>query len=425
MSDASRASSRREFEATYLIETPFPLAQAADVLAGEQSSGTFVRVAGETDDLRQRTRAEVVKIEELPSVDTPSLPNAFLDRRQKSGPYKRAHITVRFPEENIGSNLPTLAATVTGNIYDLGEMTGVKLLSLTLPPSYVKQFDAPRQGVAGTRRLIGRASGPILGTIIKPNVGMSPEDTARTVAQLCEAGVDFIKDDECMGNPPHSPIAERVRAVMRVINDHADRSGRKVMYAFNISDDLDAMRRHAELIEAAGGTCVMASVNWCGYSAMQSLRRSTSLAIHAHRNGLAAMSRHPALGFAFQPYQVLWRLAGVDQLHVNGLSGKFYEHDDSVAASARDCLTPLGGDDAVMPVFSSGQWAGTVPPTFAAVGGEDLIFLSGGGILGHPDGPAAGVESIRDAWDAARSGVALPVYAQGRPALANALSFFG
>ena len=425
MSDASRASSRREFEATYLIETPFPLAQAADVLAGEQSSGTFVRVAGETDDLRQRTRAEVVKIEELPSVDTPSLPNAFLDRRQKSGPYKRAHITVRFPEENIGNNLPTLAATVTGNIYDLGEMTGVKLLSLTLPPSYVKQFDAPRQGVAGTRRLVGRDSGPILGTIIKPNVGLSPADTARTVAQLCEAGVDFIKDDECMANPPHSPIAERVRAVMRVINDHAQRTGRKVMYAFNISDELDAMRRHAALIEAEGGTCVMASVNWCGYSAMQSLRRSTSLAIHAHRNGLAMMTRHPALGIAFQPYQVMWRLAGVDQLHVNGLAGKFYEHDDSVAASARDCLTPLGGDDAVMPVFSSGQWAGTVPPTFAAVGSDDLIFLSGGGILGHPDGPAAGVQSIRDAWDAARSGIALPTYAENRPALASALSFFG
>jgi ribulose-bisphosphate carboxylase large chain len=416
---------RRDFRATYLIETPLPLAQAADVLAGEQSSGTFVRVAGETDELRGRARALVVSLEQIGVTDTPSLPNAFLDRRGVTGPYRRALITVSFPIDNVGANLPTLAATVGGNIYDLGEMTGVKLLSLSLPPDYVRLFDAPRHGVRGTRVLTGRRTGPILGTIIKPNVGMSPEETARTVAGLCEAGVDFIKDDEVMANPPHSPLARRVEAVMRVINDHAQRTGRKVMYAFNISDDLDAMRGHAARVEAAGGTCVMASLNWCGFSAIQALRRSTPLALHGHRNGMAMMSRHPALGIAFPAYQALWRLAGVDQLHVNGLAGKFYESDESVIESARACLAPMAGDDAVMPVFSSGQWAGTVPPTFAALGSDDLIFLSGGGILGHPDGAAAGVQSIRDAWEAATAGVPLPEFARSRPALAQALAFYG
>jgi ribulose-bisphosphate carboxylase large chain len=416
---------RRDFRATYLIETPLPLDQAAEVLAGEQSSGTFVRVAGETDDLRRRARAEVQSIRQTGVRDTPSLPNAFLERRGIPGPYRQALITVSFPVDNVGANLPTLAATVGGNIYDLGEMTGVKLLSLDLPAEYVRLFDAPRHGVRGTRALTGRAAGPILGTIIKPNVGMSPEQTAQTVAGLCEAGVDFIKDDEVMANPPHSPLAKRVEAVMRVINDHAERTGRKVMYAFNISDDLDAMRAHAARVEAAGGTCVMASLNWCGFSAIQALRRSTPLAVHGHRNGMAMMSRHPALGIAFPAYQALWRLAGVDQLHVNGLAGKFYESDDSVIESARACLADMAGDDAVMPVFSSGQWAGTVPPTFAALGSDDLIFLSGGGILGHPDGAAAGVQSIRDAWDAAAAGVPLSEFARARPALAQALAFYG
>jgi ribulose-bisphosphate carboxylase large chain len=416
---------RRDFRATYFIETPFPLEQAAEVLAGEQSSGTFVRVAGETDDLRRRSRAVVESIRQTGVSDTPSLPNAFLQRRGVGGPFRQAVIQVSFPADNVGANLPTLAATVGGNIYDLGEMTGVKLLSLDLPPDYVKLFDAPRHGVRGTRTLTGRDSGPILGTIIKPNVGMTPEQTARVVAELCEAGVDFIKDDECMANPPHSPLERRVETVMRVINDHAQRTGRKVMYAFNISDDLDAMRGHAERVEAAGGTCVMASLNWCGFSAIQALRRTTPLAIHGHRNGMAMMSRHPALGIEFPAYQSLWRLAGVDQLHVNGLGGKFYESDDSVIASARACLAPMAGGDAVMPVFSSGQWAGTVPSTFAGLGSDDLIFLSGGGILGHPDGAAAGVQSIRDAWEAAAAGVPLPEFARNRPALAQALAFYG
>jgi ribulose-bisphosphate carboxylase large chain len=78
-----------------------------------------------------------------------------------------------------------------------------------------------------------------------------------------------------------------------------------------------------------------------------------------------------------------------------------------------------------MPAFSSGQWAGTVPATWDAIGSDDLLFMSGGGILAHPDGPAAGVTSIRQAWQAVRAGTALSVFAQQAPELKNVLAFFG
>ncbi|MNE62691.1 Ribulose bisphosphate carboxylase-like protein 2 [compost metagenome] len=78
-----------------------------------------------------------------------------------------------------------------------------------------------------------------------------------------------------------------------------------------------------------------------------------------------------------------------------------------------------------MPAFSSGQWAGTVPATWAAIQSDDLLFMSGGGILAHPGGPAAGVASIRQAWAAAREGVHLADYARQAPELAAALAFFG
>src|SRR5690606_7840725 len=205
------------------------------------------------------------------------------------------------------------------------------------------------------------------------------------------------------------------------------RSGKAVMVAFNITDETDAMRRHAELVAREGGNCVMVSLNYCGYSAVQTLRRSTSLVLHGHRNGYGAMSRHPLLGISFQAYQTLWRLAGVDHMHVHGLQGKFSQTDQEVVDSARDCLAPLaeGLDDQVMPAFSSGQWAGTVPATFDAVGSDDLLFMSGGGILAHPDGPAAGVASLRQAWSAACSGVSLADYAGQAPELRRALEFFG
>jgi ribulose-bisphosphate carboxylase large chain len=415
------------FEATYLIETPLAPEKVAEVMAGEQSCGTFTRVEGETDELRLRARATVEQIDELESVNAPSLPNALLERKGHTGPWRRARVRISFPVANVGANLPTLAATVSGNLYDLGEASGLRLESLQLPAGYRAFFDMPHAGIAGTREATGVASGALVGTIIKPNVGFSAAQTAELVARLCAAGVDFIKDDEVCANPAHAPLAERVPAVMAVVRDHQQRTGKHVMVAFNITDETDAMKRHADLVEHEGGSCVMASLNWCGYSGMQTLRRHTGLALHGHRNGYGALSRHPLLGMSFQAYQTLWRLAGVDHMHVHGLQGKFSQADEEVIASARDCYTPLtaGFDDRVMPAFSSGQWAGTVPATWAAIQSDDLLFMSGGGILAHPGGPAAGVASIRQAWEAARSGVALAEHARGAPELAAALAFFG
>lgn len=419
------------FEATYLIETPLAPAQVAEVMAGEQSCGTFTRVEGETDALRLRARATVESIDELESVSAPSLPNALLERKghtaERGGPWRRARVRISFPVANVGANLPTLAATVSGNLYDLGEASGLRLESMKLPAAYRARFDLPQVGIAGTRRATGVASGALVGTILKPNVGFSAAQTAELVARLCEAGVDFIKDDEVCADPQHAPLAERVPAVMAVVRAHRERTGKHVMVAFNITDETDAMKRHADLVEREGGSCVMASLNWCGFSALQTLRRHTGLALHGHRNGYGALSRHPLLGMSFQAYQTLWRLAGVDHMHVHGLQGKFSQPDEEVIASAHDCYTPLtdGVDDRVMPAFSSGQWAGTVPATWAAVQNDDLLFMSGGGILAHPGGPAAGVASIRQAWAAARAGIALGDYARQAPELAAALAFFG
>ncbi|UST56047.1 ribulose-bisphosphate carboxylase large subunit family protein (plasmid) [Comamonadaceae bacterium OTU4NAUVB1] len=413
--------------ASYLIETPESPARVAEVMAGEQSCGTFARVEGETDALRARARATVESIVELEPAPAPSLSNALLERKGARGPWRRARVELSFPVANIGANLPTLAATVAGNLYDLGEVSGLRLETVHVPAAYRARFELPRAGIAGTRAATGVASGALVGTIVKPNVGFSAAETAELVGRLCAAGVDFIKDDEICADPDHAPLAERVPAVMAVVRAHRERTGKHVMVAFNITDETDAMKRHADLVEREGGSCVMASLNWCGHAGIQTLRRHTPLALHGHRNGYGALSRHPLLGISFQAYQTLWRLAGVDHMHVHGLQGKFAQPDEEVIASARDCFTPLaeGLDDRVMPAFSSGQWAGTVPATWAAIASDDLLFMSGGGILAHPMGPAAGVASIRQAWAAARAGTALADAARDAPELAAALAFFG
>lgn len=409
--------------ARYLIETPLDVAAAAAALAGEQSSGTFVAVPGETAELKARFAARVEQVNELATSAEPALPTG---RRAPAGAqYRRAEIVVSWPVENFGHNLPTLVSTVQGNLYELPHFTGLKLLDLDFPPDFLARFRGPAFGVAGTRRLTGVEGRPLIGTIIKPSIGLAPAETAQLVDTLAGAGIDFIKDDELMADPPHAPLAARVDAVMRVIKRHADRTGRKVMYAFNISDELDAMQRHYDGIVAAGGTCAMISLNSVGLAAAKKLCDRGALAIHGHRNGWGMLNRHPLLGIEFPAYQKLWRLAGVDQLHVNGLANKFWESDDSVVRSIQACLAPEPAGKPVLPVVSSGQWGGQAPETFRRTQTTDLLYLAGGGILAHPQGPAAGVESLQLWWRAAVEGHDCAAALARYPALAASAAKFG
>ncbi|HEX9046081.1 MAG TPA: RuBisCO large subunit C-terminal-like domain-containing protein, partial [Verrucomicrobiae bacterium] len=275
------------------------------------------------------------------------------------------------------------------------------------------------------RQLTRVADRPLIGTIIKPSIGLTPQQTAELVKTLAEAGIDFIKDDELMANPPHSPFDVRVDAVMRVLNAHADRTGKKVMYAFNVSDELDAMQRHYDKVVAAGGACAMISLNSVGLAGAKKICDRGQLAIHGHRNGWGALNRHPLLGIEFPAYQKLWRLAGVDQIHVNGIANKFWESDDSVVRSIQACLKPFLGGMSVLPVVSSGQWGGQACETYRRTQTVDLLYMAGGGIMAHPDGPAAGVRSLQKWWEAAVEGLTLEQAAAKHPELKKSVEKFG
>lgn len=214
--------------ATYFVETPLAVSNAAAVLAGEQSSATFVDVPGETADLRQRFAAQVERITDLGSVPAPSLPGC----RPTKGPYQRALVEVSWPWENVGYNLPTLVSTVGGNLFELSQFSGLRLTDLEFPASFVSQFCGPHFGIAGTRAITQVAGRPLIGTIIKPSIGLRPVQTAELARTLIQAGIDFIKDDELMANPPHSPFDERVDAVLHVVKEEVQRTGKRVMVAF-------------------------------------------------------------------------------------------------------------------------------------------------------------------------------------------------
>ena len=407
--------------ATYEIETSVPLLQAAEVLAGEQSTGTFVRVERESDDVRARFAAQVESVEELPPSGFVPLPGSVGDPADR----RRARLRIRFPLDNFGPSLPNLLAAVAGNLFEIKELAAIRLMDLDLPPAFARRYSGPQFGVEGTRRLMSRPDGAMIGTIIKPSIGLSPEELAVVVQELCDAGIDFIKDDELQGNGPAAPLAERVRAVMPVIERHADRTGHKPMYAFNITDDIDRLEANHDLVVAAGGTCVMACVNLIGLAGLEYLRRRSVVPIHGHRAMFGALGRSPQIGIAFQAWQKIARLSGADHLHTNGISNKFYETDAEVLASIAAVRTPLRGLTSTLPVLSSGQWGGLAHATYAAVGTTDLLVLAGGGIHGHPDGARAGVESMRAAWSSAARGETLEDALASSEPLRRATELFG
>jgi ribulose-bisphosphate carboxylase large chain len=400
-------STSMRIEAVYHLDTADDPEKTAALIAGEQSSGTFVAIPGEDEALKARAAARY----EITAIDQASNPDT-----------KRYELKLSWPLENLGPSLPNLMATIAGNLYELKPVRSLRLIDMTLPPAFAQAYPGPAFGIAGTRTLSGVPQGPLVGTIIKPSVGLSPRDTANIVAQLCEAGVDFIKDDELQADGPACPFDERVALSMAVINRHAERSGKKVMYAFNLTGELDEMKRRHDLVQQLGGTAVMLSLNSVGMAGFNAFRRHAQLPIHAHRNGWGYLQG----GWSYTAWQKLWRLAGVDHMHVNGIANKFQEDDDSVIASARACMTPMFVDKpcTIMPVFSSGQTVRQAAPTWERLQSTDLIFLAGGGLFAHPGGIAAGVSALRQSWSAAIEGVPLDTAAKTHRELREAMEKF-
>jgi ribulose-bisphosphate carboxylase large chain len=406
---------------TYLVETALDVEKAAEILAGEQSSGTFVAVPGETEELKHRFAAKVEEVNLIQTNDTASLPGEAKD----SNRYHQALIRISWSIENFGYNLPVMISTLQGNLYELRQFTGLKLVDIELPPSFARHYKGPAFGIEGCRELTGVKGRPLIGTIIKPSIGLTPEDTAAMVKTLAEAGIDFIKDDELLSSSANSSFRDRVKAIMKVINAHADKTGKKVMYAFNISSEIDEMLYRYDEVLQQGGTCAMISINSVGLSAAKKICDQHQLAIHAHRNGWGMLTRHPLLGIDFKAYQKIWRLAGVDQLHVNGIKNKFWESDDSVVASIKACLTPFYDHKTILPVVSSGQWGGQAPETYRRTQTTDLLYMAGGGIMAHPMGAAAGVRALQQAWQAAVDGLTVEQAAKQYPEFAESVKKFG
>ncbi|MDX4072760.1 MULTISPECIES: 3-oxo-isoapionate-4-phosphate decarboxylase OiaX [Brucella] len=409
---------------TYRIESTGNIEKMAAKIASDQSTGTFVAVPGETEELKARVAAKVLDIRPLEDAQVPAWPELERDH----GPIRRADVDIAFPLDAVGTDLAALMTIAIGGVYSIKGMTGIRIVDMKLPQAFRNAHPGPQFGIEGSRKLTGVEKRPIIGTIVKPALGLRPHETAELVGELIRSGVDFIKDDEKLMSPAYSPLKDRIAAIMPRILDHEQKTGKKVMYAFGISHaDPDEMMRNHDMVLEAGGNCAVVNINSIGFGGMSFLRKRSGLVLHAHRNGWDVLTRNPGAGMDFRVYQQFWRLLGVDQFQINGIRVKYWEPDESFVSSFKAISTPLfDPSDCPLPVAGSGQWGGQAPETYARTGRTtDLLYLCGGGIVSHPGGPAAGVRAVQQAWEAAVADIPLEVYAKDHPELAASLAKFG
>ncbi|MEM3793867.1 MAG: RuBisCO large subunit C-terminal-like domain-containing protein, partial [Candidatus Bathyarchaeia archaeon] len=324
--------------------------------------------------------------------------------------------------------IPNILSIVAGNLFGLGALKNVRLLDLEFPRELRKAFPGPRFGIEGIRSLLGTLQDrrPHLGTIIKPKVGLGPLETAKVAYEAALGGVDFIKDDETLVNQAFCRLEARIAKVMEALDKAKSETGRRVLYALNVTSSPLRILELAERAKQNGANMLMVDVLTTGFSAVQALAEDASirLPIHVHRTMHAAMTRNPRHGIAFLPIAKLVRLAGGDQLHSGTGAGKMERRMGETKGIVEFLRKPWLGFEPLFPVASGGIHPGIVPENLKMLG-TDIVINAGGGIHGHPLGTKAGAMAMRQAIDAFMASIALEDYARTHEELRIALETWG
>ncbi len=407
-----RPNKAKEIIAQYRLESAWPLTSAACFLAAESSIGTWTNIAT----LKQ-------------SIFNKLAPQIFsLNKKTKQ-------VKIAYPLDLFeAGSLPQLLSGLAGNIYSMKAITSLRLLDLELPTAYLNNFLGPAFGILGIRKILGIKARPIIGSIIKPKVGLSPYKHAQLAYQVWKNGVDLVKDDENLTDLSFNRFETRVKEVLKWQKRAEQETNRKKIHSFNITATPEVMLARAKYVKKMGGQCVMVDIVSVGLASVQFLRKqSLGLIIHGHRAGHAMFSRNPHHGLSMLVLAKLARLAGVDQLHTGTVVGKMEGKSEEVTEINRELKEDWQGINfltadwskikPVLPIASGGLHPGLAGKLIKILG-PDLVINFGGGLHGHPNGSAAGAKACYDAVIAAWQNIPLIKYAASHPELKTALNYW-
>jgi ribulose-bisphosphate carboxylase large chain len=391
--------------------------QAAEAVAAESSIGTWTEVAT----MSQKIRAMGAKVFSI----------------------KGNYAKIAYPLELFEpGNMPQIWSSVAGNIFNMKDISALRLEDAEWPKQLAKSFPGPKFGISGIRSLLGVRNRPLCGTIIKPKLGLSAKEHAKVAYQAWLGGLDIVKDDENLTSQPFNKFYERVVETLKMKELAEEETGEKKAYMPNVSAETNEMLKRAKFVKDCGGNCLymMVDILTVGWSALQTLRNANDdlgLVMHAHRAMHGALTRNKEQGISMKFIADTARLIGVDQLHIGTAVGKMWETKEEVkmvgeeieqgfihAKGKHRLQKDWYGIKPVFAVCSGGLHPGLIPPLVKMLG-KDIIVQAGGGVHGHPSGTTAGAKAMRQAIDAVLAGSTLREWAKNHYELKQAIDKWG
>jgi len=350
---------------------------------------------------------------------------------------KRNMVKIAYPSALFEKgNAPNILSSIAGNIFGMKIVKNLRLEDIQFPASILRSFRGPKFGVEGIRNILRVKNRPLLGTIVKPKLGLKTEDHAKVAYEAWLGGCDFVKDDENLSSQDFNKFEQRLIKTLEMAEKAKSETGEEKVYFVNVTAETEEMLRRAELVKSHGGKAVMIDVITEGFGAVQTLRKvDLGLAIHGHRAMHAAFTRNKKHGVSMMVLADLCRLIGIDSLHIGTAIGKLEgsikevseieeEIEQKKVKALRDRLSQDWKNiKPTLAVSSGGLHPGHVPFLIKNLG-KDLIIQMGGGIHGHPQGTRAGAIAARQAIDACMKKVSLKEYAKTHEELKSAIEHF-
>jgi 2,3-diketo-5-methylthiopentyl-1-phosphate enolase len=397
---------------TYYIEDSRPdwdfvdhLAQVQR-LALEGSTASWMDVKEETPEVRERLSSKVLGYYEVPA----------------SKGTKKAVVQLAFPiaawEKNV--NVPMMLLSISGNIFAFCDK--VRLLDVYIPRSVASKFNGPKFGIAGLRNLLGVHDRPLILQIIKPKMGMTPEETAAQVYQSALGGADLCKDDEMCSELENCPFDARLEAVLRVLEKAERETGHKTLYMVSITDEVDRVHDKARRAVRAGATGLLLAYP-VSLSALKVIADDPEIdaPILWHVSHMLGML--PTMSFTV--LAKLARLCGADMMLTPSLWSSLQVCSvEEELRTSQTLRAPFHHIKRAWPMPAAGMYPGLVDALIQEHG-IDFIVPAGGGMLGHPMGYRAGAMAWRQAIDAVLAGMTLQEAAQRYPEFRAAAETWG
>lgn len=382
--------------ASYYLELPGsvdPYEKAKNMAVG-QTIGTWLPIPGITDDMREKYMGKIVNIIEL---DPSDLVDKETEEKNKGYIFQ-----IAYPTANFENRIPLLITTLLGN--DASTSVQAKLLDLHIPQTLANEFPGPAYGIDGIRQICKIEKRPMLLNMIKPCLGFPVEKGADIFYQSASGGVDFIKDDELLGNIHYCPLRKRIKAYQAASDRAFEETGKRTFYIPNITDHIGNLIDNAKEAEDADIKIVMVNFASIGLGALQMLRENTNLAIFAHYAGAgpyyegakSGMSSDLILG-------KLARMCGADVVMLNTPYGGYPLKKSRYRKTAHQLTLPFYSMKPALPSLGGGVNPGMVHILMEDLG-NDIMLAPGGAIQGHPLGIKAGVKAMYDAIEAEMQG---------------------